>query len=65
MLLWINDQRSFRRRRSIKKLPAHEIRRRLPGSVVLAGLTLAPNKDGAPRDWPRRSWTSARHIRFD
>lgn len=33
--------------------------------AVLAGLALAPNKDGAMRGWLRRSWTSARHIRFD
>jgi len=33
--------------------------------AVLAGLTLAPNKDGAMRGWLRRSWTSAKHIRFD
>ncbi|QQM42556.1 AAA family ATPase [Streptomyces liliifuscus] len=33
--------------------------------AVLAGLTLAPNKDGALRGRLRRSWTSARHIRFD
>ncbi|MGW2285976.1 AAA family ATPase [Streptomyces phaeochromogenes] len=33
--------------------------------AVLAGLTLTPNKDGALRGRLRRSWTSARHIRFD
>ncbi|MFD3378814.1 MULTISPECIES: AAA family ATPase [unclassified Streptomyces] len=33
--------------------------------AVLAGLTLAPNKDSALRGRLRRSWTSARHIRFD
>ncbi|MFF5009005.1 AAA family ATPase [Streptomyces phaeochromogenes] len=33
--------------------------------AVLAGLTLAPNKDGALRGRLRRSWTSARRIRFD
>ncbi|TRO61759.1 AAA family ATPase [Streptomyces sp. IB201691-2A2] len=33
--------------------------------AVLAGLTLAPNKGGALRGRLRRSWTSARHIRFD
>ena len=33
--------------------------------AVLAGLTLAPNKDGALRGRLRRSWTSAKHIRFD
>ncbi|WP_151477683.1 AAA family ATPase [Streptomyces albicerus] len=33
--------------------------------AVLAGLTLAPNKDGLLRGRLRRAWTSARHIRFD
>ncbi|MFF1452854.1 AAA family ATPase [Streptomyces sp. NPDC058274] len=33
--------------------------------AVLAGLTLAPNRDGAMRGRLRRAWTGARHIRFD
>ncbi|MFJ3225906.1 AAA family ATPase [Streptomyces sp. NPDC086783] len=33
--------------------------------AVLAGLTLAPNRDGALRGRLRRAWTGARHIRFD
>ncbi|MFD5080902.1 AAA family ATPase [Streptomyces sp. NPDC058371] len=33
--------------------------------AVLAGLTLAPNRDGAVRGRLRRAWTGARHIRFD
>ncbi|MFD5628816.1 MULTISPECIES: AAA family ATPase [unclassified Streptomyces] len=33
--------------------------------AVLAGLTLAPNRDGLVRGRLRRAWTSARHIRLD
>ncbi|MFG2313194.1 AAA family ATPase [Streptomyces sp. NPDC048566] len=33
--------------------------------AVLAGLTLAPNRDGALRGRLRRAWTGVRHIRFD
>ncbi|MFE2300738.1 AAA family ATPase [Streptomyces sp. NPDC059445] len=33
--------------------------------AVLAGLTLAPNRDGALRGRLRRARTSVRHIRFD
>jgi hypothetical protein len=33
--------------------------------AVLAGLTLAPNRDGVLRGRLRRAWTGARHIRFD
>jgi hypothetical protein len=33
--------------------------------AVLAGLTLAPNREGALRGRLRRAWTGARHIRFD
>ncbi|MGW1535183.1 AAA family ATPase [Streptomyces aureus] len=33
--------------------------------AVLAGLTLAPNRDGALRGRLRRTTTSMRHIRFD
>lgn len=33
--------------------------------AVLAGLTLAPNRDGALRGRLRRAWTGAKHIRFD
>jgi hypothetical protein len=33
--------------------------------AVLAGLTLAPNKDGVLRGRLRRAWTGAKHIRFD
>ncbi|MFD7815932.1 AAA family ATPase [Streptomyces sp. NPDC059785] len=33
--------------------------------AVLAGLTLAPNRDGALRGRVRRAWTGAKHIRFD
>jgi hypothetical protein len=33
--------------------------------AVLAGLTLAPNRDGALRGRLRRAWTGIRHIRLD
>ncbi|MFF6997811.1 AAA family ATPase [Streptomyces sp. NPDC008313] len=33
--------------------------------AVLAGLTLTPNTDGALRGRLRRTWTGAKHIRFD
>ncbi|MEV5145214.1 hypothetical protein [Streptomyces sp. NPDC052727] len=33
--------------------------------AATAGLTLAPNEDGALRGRARRAWTGIKHIRFD